>query len=55
MSAVPTTARADQSGDRPWLSSYPPNVPAEIDVAKVGTLVDLFRNSVRDFAAAAGL
>ena len=51
MSAVPTTARADQPGERPWLKSYPPNVPAEIDVSKVGTLVDLLRNSVREFAA----
>jgi long-chain acyl-CoA synthetase len=33
-------------GERPWLKSYPPGVPAKIDEANVGTLVDLFRESV---------
>lgn len=35
---------------RPWLSSYPPGVPAEIDVESLGTLVDLFETSVAAFA-----
>ncbi|KNY23606.1 long-chain fatty acid--CoA ligase [Methylobacterium sp. ARG-1] len=35
---------------RPWLSSYPPGVPAEIDVESLGTLVDLFETSVTAFA-----
>src|SRR5580700_5062346 len=36
--------------DRPWLALYPPGVPAEIDTSKLGTIVDLFRDSVRSFA-----
>jgi len=35
---------------RPWLSSYPPGVPAEIDVESLGTLADLFETSVAAFA-----
>jgi long-chain acyl-CoA synthetase len=35
---------------RPWLSAYPPGVPAEIDAAGVGTLVDLFDDSMQRFA-----
>ncbi|MGU3383488.1 AMP-binding protein [Methylobacterium sp. D53M] len=38
------------ASDRPWLPFYPPGVPAEIDVAGLGTLVDLFETSVTDFA-----
>ena len=33
-----------RSAARPWLSAYPPGVPAEIDVAGLGTLVDLFED-----------
>jgi len=36
--------------DRPWLTAYPPGVPAEIDVAGLGTLVDLFESSMAAFA-----
>jgi long-chain acyl-CoA synthetase len=36
--------------DRPWHALYPPGVPAEIDTSKPGTIVDLFRDSVRSFA-----
>jgi len=36
--------------DRPWLALYPPGVPAEIDVAKLGTIVDLLRESVAAYA-----
>ncbi|MCJ2058156.1 AMP-binding protein [Methylobacterium sp. J-048] len=35
---------------RPWLASYPPGIPAEIDVETLGTLVDLFETSVTAFA-----
>ena len=38
------------SNERPWLKSYPPGVPAEIDSAQVGTLADLFRESVSRYA-----
>lgn len=41
----------DRSGTRPWLSAYPPGVPGDIDVARLGTLVDLFEDSTRRFAA----
>ncbi len=34
---------------RPWLASYPNGVPAEIDVAAVGTVVDIFRVSVERY------
>jgi len=37
--------------DRPWLQHYPPGVPADIDPAQVGTLVDLFRSSVAAYAS----
>jgi long-chain acyl-CoA synthetase len=40
----------DLASDRPWLASYPPGVPAEIDVAGLGTLVGLFKTSVAAFA-----
>lgn len=43
------TARAMASLKLPWLDHYPPNVPATIDVEAVGTLVDMFRDSVRNF------
>jgi long-chain acyl-CoA synthetase len=39
-----------QLSPRPWLASYPPGVPAEIDVESLGTLVDLFESSVAAFA-----
>ena len=48
MSAA-ANARAD-ADQRPWLKCYPPGVPAEIDVERVGTLVDLFRDSVSRYA-----
>ncbi|SEO41762.1 long-chain acyl-CoA synthetase [Methylobacterium sp. UNC300MFChir4.1] len=40
-----------RASDRPWLPFYPPGVPAEIDVAGLGTLVDLFETSVTAFAS----
>ena len=35
---------------RPWLSAYPPGVPAEIDPDRLGTLVDLFDRSTAAYA-----
>ncbi|MBD8908776.1 AMP-binding protein [Methylorubrum zatmanii] len=40
----------DRSAERPWLAAYPPGIPPEIDVASVGTVVELFDRSVRRFA-----
>jgi long-chain acyl-CoA synthetase len=31
-----------RSAARPWLSAYPPGIPAELDIDGLGTLVDLF-------------
>ncbi|WP_457106712.1 AMP-binding protein [Methylobacterium sp. P5_C11] len=39
----------DGSSNRPWLASYPAGVPAEIEVASLGTLVDLFETSMAAF------
>lgn len=36
---------------RPWLSMYPPGIPAEIDVASPRTLVDILRLSTTECAA----
>ena len=36
---------------RPWLKFYPASVPAEIDLASIGTLVDLIENSCRVYAS----
>src|SRR5688500_6228354 len=50
MNSSITAAAADAhtAGDagKPWLKSYPPGVPATIDAAQLGTLADLFRDSV---------
>lgn len=35
---------------RPWLKSYPPSVPAEIDVQRYGSLVEVLEDSFRRFA-----
>lgn len=35
---------------KPWLSSYPPYVPAEIDTHQYRSLVDLFQQTVAEFA-----
>ncbi len=42
-------AAAADLATKPWLKSYPPNVPAEIDVAKLGTLAEMLRDAVREF------
>jgi long-chain acyl-CoA synthetase len=36
---------------KPWLQSYPPGIPAEIDISHVASLVDLFEQSCRKYAA----
>jgi long-chain acyl-CoA synthetase len=38
--------------ERVWLSSYPPGVPAEIDLAQYGSLVELMEDSFRKHASA---
>src|SRR5438477_12895864 len=35
--------------ERIWLKSYPPGVPAEIDVNQYGSLVELFEKSIRAY------
>ncbi|MGD9657499.1 MAG: AMP-binding protein [Methylocystis sp.] len=42
--------REDPYAKRPWLSSYPAGVPAEIDESSYSTLVDVFNASVATFA-----
>ncbi|WP_374488407.1 AMP-binding protein [Zoogloea sp.] len=37
--------------DRIWLQSYPPGVPADIDVGQFGSLADLFNQSALRYAA----
>ncbi|MET0367755.1 MAG: AMP-binding protein [Methylobacterium sp.] len=37
------------SATRPWLAAYPPGMPAEIDVASLKTLPDLFAHSIAAF------
>jgi long-chain acyl-CoA synthetase len=37
--------------DRPWLSSYPPGVPADIDPAQYQSLVQLMEESFQKYAA----
>ncbi len=39
----------DPYAARPWLASYPPGVPHEIDPSEYSTLVDMFRKSVEAF------
>ena len=36
--------------DRPWLSSYSPGVPADIDPTQYSSLVQLMEESFRKFA-----
>ena len=38
--------------DKPWLGSYPPGVPAEIDPGRYASVRDIFAESCRKFAAA---
>jgi len=36
--------------DKIWLKSYPPGVPAEIDISEYGSVRDVFEDSVKRFA-----
>ncbi len=36
--------------DKPWLNSYPPGMPAEIDTGKYNSVVDIFTESTQKFA-----
>ena len=45
-----TGSAAGGRPERPWLASYPPNVPAEIDVVALGTINGLFETSMAAFA-----
>ena len=36
--------------DKPWLKSYPPGMPAEIDTSQYKSVVDIFLESTRKFA-----
>ncbi|QRM30730.1 AMP-binding protein [Microvirga sp. VF16] len=48
---VPATADAsDPYAARPWLSSYPAQVPKTIDEASIGTLNDIFHKAVVDYS-----
>ena len=38
--------------DRPWLKSYPPGTPAEIDLSKQETIVDVFDQSCKKYGDA---
>jgi long-chain acyl-CoA synthetase len=42
-------ATAGEHEPKPWLRHYPPGVPATIDEASLGTLADIFDESVRRF------
>jgi long-chain acyl-CoA synthetase len=47
---APATADgSDPTADRPWLRSYPAQVPRTIDEASAGTLNDIFRKAVADY------
>jgi long-chain acyl-CoA synthetase len=47
--ASATAGASDLTADRPWLRSYPAQVPKTIDEASVGTLNDIFRKAVADY------
>ena len=47
--AAEKIAPDDPAASRPWLKRYPEGVPAEIDVAGLGTLVDFFNESVKRY------
>jgi long-chain acyl-CoA synthetase len=49
---IQPAASTDTAGlpfDRPWLKSYPPNVPQAIDDASIGTLNDIFVRAIADY------
>ncbi len=48
--AAPVSDANPSPESRPWLRFYPAQVPHAIDEGRLGTLVDIFQASVRDFA-----
>ena len=47
---APATAGAsDLTAERPWLRSYPAQVPKTIDEAGIGTLNDIFLSALKDY------
>jgi long-chain acyl-CoA synthetase len=47
--ASATAGASDLTSERPWLRSYPTQVPHSIDEASIGTLNDIFRRAVADY------
>jgi long-chain acyl-CoA synthetase len=47
--ASATAGASDLTADRPWLRSYPAQVPKTINEASIGTLNDIFRKAVADY------
>ncbi|MBN9454442.1 MAG: AMP-binding protein [Bosea sp.] len=45
-----TGATQARNASRPWLAHYPPAVPPELDVARIGTLVDLIGSACSNYA-----
>src|SRR3712207_6172043 len=46
---APLSGAAAPAISRPWLDSYPSNVPQTIDESRTGTLVDIFRAAVAQY------
>jgi len=51
MNTATTTAPTAATTGRPWLSAYPPGVPADIEPAQYASLVQLMEESFQKFAA----
>ena len=49
--ATTTAPNAAATTSRPWLSAYPPGVPADIDASQYTSLVQLMEESFQKFAA----
>jgi long-chain acyl-CoA synthetase len=49
-SPIAAAASPGVNDRKPWLKSYPPGVPATIDESRLGTLADLFRDSIARYA-----
>lgn len=47
--AAEPAGAAQSHVERPWLNSYPSRVPKTIDVDRIGTLVDMFREGVTSY------
>ncbi|MBC7601248.1 MAG: hypothetical protein H7255_01120, partial [Ramlibacter sp.] len=50
MSAVIDESRKGTTTDRPWLTSYSPGVPADIDATQYGSLVQLMDEAFSKYA-----